>query len=105
MTHADTYRHWPYMVRKHLGLGIYFEVIGIRVKNGRIECLSRFNQIKGDGSSIGKFSYRWRKVCGKGIIIPSLNRVAKECHSWSLTISNPVSGKKNRVYISDLKKE
>ena len=105
MSHSDTYEHWPYMLRKNLGDDVYIEIVDIRAKNGRVECLSRFNSIKRDGPFIGTFGYRWRKVCGKGLFVPSLNRAAKDEHCLSLTIRNPLNGKNNRVYLSDFKKE
>lgn len=105
MAHADTYENRPYMVRKHLGDNVYVEIMDMRVRNGRIECLSRFNRIKGDCPFIGTFGYRWRKICGKGVFVPPLDRVAKDDHSWSLTILNPISGRRNRAYLRDFKKE
>ena len=105
MSHSDTYEHRPYMTRKKLGDDVYIEIMDMRVKNGRGECLSRFNRIKGDGPFIGTFSYRWRKICGKGVFVPSLGRTAKDDHCWSLTIRNPLNGKMNRVYLRDFKKE
>lgn len=105
MAHVDKYEHRPYMARKQLGKDVYIEILDMRVKNGRIECLSRFNRVKCDGSSIVAFSYRWRKVCGKGVFIPSLDRTAKDGHNWSLTIRNPITGRMNRVYLRDFKKE
>ena len=105
MSHSDTYEHWPYMLRKNLGDDVYIEIVDIRVKNGRVECLSRFNSIKRDGPFIGTFSYRWRKVCGKDIFVQSLYRAAKDEHCLSLTIRNPLNGKMNRVYLRDFKKE
>ena len=62
------------MTRKNLGDDVYIEIMDIRVKNGRVECLSRFNRIKSDGPFIGTFGYRWRKICGKGVFVPSLYR-------------------------------
>lgn len=105
MAHYDTYDNKPYMIRKNLGDDVYIEIMDMRVKNGRIECLSRFNCIKGDCPFIGTFSYRWRKICGKGVFIPSLDRTAKDEHCLSLTIRNPLNGKMNRVYLRDLNKE
>ena len=105
MAHSDTYDHRPYMIRKNLGDDVYFEILDIRIKNGRAECLSRFSCIKSYGLVIETFSYRWRKICGKCVFVPSLNRVAKDDHSLSLSIRNPINGKMNRIYIRDLKKE
>ena len=105
MSHSDTYENWPYMLRKNLGDGVYIEIVDIRVKNGRVECLSRFNSIKRDLPFIGTFSYRWRKVCGKDIFVQSLDRTAKDEHCLSLTIRNPLNGKMNRVYLRDFKEE
>lgn len=105
MSHSRTYGNRPYMVRKNLGDDVYIEIMDIRVKNGRVECLSRFSYIKSDGLVIESFSYRWRKICGKDIFVPSLNRAAKDGHCLSLTIRNPINGKINRVYLRDLKKE
>lgn len=65
MTHYDRYYHRPYMVRKNLGDDMYIEIMDMRVKNGRVECLSRFNSIKLDGPFTGTFSYRWRKFAVK----------------------------------------
>ena len=105
MTHYDRYDNRPYMVRKNLGDDFYFEIMDIRVKDGRVECLSRFNRIKSGCTFIMTFGYRWRKICGKCVFVPSLNRVARDDHSLSLSIRNPINGKMNRVYIRDLKKE
>ena len=105
MSHSDTYEHRPYMTRKNLGDDVYIEIMDIRVKNGRVECLSRFNRIKSDGSFIGTFGYRWRKICGKGVFVPSLDRASKDEHCLSLTIRNPVNGKMNRIYMRDLDME
>lgn len=105
MAHVNTYEHRPYMTRKHLGGNVYIEIMDMRVKNGRIECMSRFNRINSDKPFIGTFGYRWRKVCGKGVFIPSLDRPAKDNHCWSLAIRNPINGKMNRVYLRDFKKE
>ena len=105
MAHSDTYEHRPYMTRKNLGDDVYIEIMDIRVKNGRVECLSRFNRIKGDGPFIGTFGYRWRKICGKGVFVPSLDRTAKDEHCLSLSVHNPVNGKTNRIYIRDFDME
>ena len=105
MTHHDRYDHRPYIVRKNLGDDVYIEIMDIRVKNGRVECLSRFNRIKSGGPFIMTFGYRWRKICGKGLFVPSLNRAAKDEHCLSLTMRNPINGKMNRVYLRDLNKE
>ena len=105
MTHYDRYDHRPYIARKNLGDDVYIEIMDIRVKNGRTECLSRFNRIKSGSPFIITFGYRWRKICGKGLFVPSLNRAAKDGHCLSLTIRNPINGKMNRVYLRDLKKE
>lgn len=101
MAHRERYGKHPYMSRKKYGDCLYLEVIDMRVRNGRIECLSRWNKFNSDGS----FGYRWRKVCGKGVFVPSLDRAAKDEHSWSLSIRNPISGKMNRAYLRDFKKE
>lgn len=93
------------MVRKNLDDDVYIEIMDMRVKNGRVECLSRFKSIKLDGPFIGTFGYRWRKICGKGVFVPSLDRTAKDDHRGYLTIRNPLNGKMNRVYIRDFKKE
>ena len=105
MAHHDRYDNRPYIARKNLGDDVYIEIMDIRVKNGRTECLSRFNRIKSGSTFIIKFGYRWRKICGKGLFVPSLNRAAKDEHCLSLTIRNPINGKMNRVYLRDLKKE
>lgn len=105
MAHSDIYDHRPYMARKNLGDDVYIEIVDMRIKNGRIECLSRFNCDKSDGPLIGTFGYRWRKICGKCVLVPSLGRTAKDGHCRSLTIRNPLNGKMNRVYLRDLKKE
>lgn len=89
------------MTRKNLGDDVYIEIMDMRVKNGRVECLSRFNSIKRDGP----FGYRWRKICGKGVFVPSLYRTAKDEHCLSITIRNPVNGKMNRVYLRDFDME
>ena len=104
MSHSGTYDNKPYMARKNLGEDVYIEIVDIRIKNGRTECLSRFSCIKSYGLVIERFGYRWRKICGKGLFVPSLNRAAKDDHSLSLSIRNPINGKMNRVYIRDLKK-
>ena len=105
MSYFSTYDDWPYIVRKNLGKDVYIEIIDIRVKNGRTEFLSRFRRIKSDGAVIETFGYRWRKICGKGLFVPSLNRAAKDDHCLSLSISNPINGKKNRIYLRDLRRE
>lgn len=105
MSHSVTYDNKPYMIRKNLGSDVYFEIMDIRIKNGRLECLSRFNLYKSDWPLIGTFGYRWRKICGKCIFVPSLDRTAKDEHCCSLTIRNPLNGKMNRIYLRDLKKE
>ena len=105
MTHYDRYDHRPYIARKNLGDDVYIEIMDIRVKNGRTECLSRFNRIKSGSQFIITFGYRWRKICGKGLFVPSINRAAKDEHCLYLTIRNPINGKMNRVYLRDLKKE
>ena len=105
MSHSGTYDNKPYMARKNLGQDVYIEIVDIRIKNGRTECLSRFSCIKSYGLVIEGYGYRWRKICGKGLFVPSLNRVAKDDHSLSLSIRNPINGKMNRVYLRDLKKE
>lgn len=105
MSHSGTYDNKPYMIRKNLGEDVYIEIVDMRVKNGRTECLSRFSCIKSYGLVIERFGYRWRKISGKGLFVPSLNRAAKDDHSLSLSIRNPINGKMNRVYLRDLKKE
>ena len=102
MGHSERYDHRQYIVRKSLRDDVHIEIMDVRTKNGRIECLSRF---KTDGQDIAAFGYRWRKICGKGVFVPSLGRTAKDEHCLSLTIRNPLNGKMNRVYIRDLKKE
>ena len=104
MTHAIFYKHRPYMSRKHIGDNIYFEVMEIRVKDDRVECLSRFKE-KECVPFARAWGYRWRKVCGKGVVVPSLGRTAIDDHSISLTIRNPITGRMNRVYLRELKKE
>ena len=105
MSHSGTYDNKPYITRKNLGEDVYIEIVDMRVKNGRAECLSRFSRIKSYGLAIERFGYRWRKICGKYVFVPSLNRVAKDDHSFSLSIRNPINGKMNRVYLRDLEKE
>ena len=105
MTHSSKYDNMPYIVRKNLGDDVYFEIMDIRIKNGRLECLSRFNRDKSYSPFIGTFGYRWRKICGKCVFIPSLDRTARDEHCCSLTIRNPLNRKMNRVYLRDLKKE
>ena len=105
MSHSCTYDNKPYIARKNLSEDVYIEIVDIRIKNGRTECLSRFSYIKSYGLVIERFGYRWRKICGKGLFVPSINRVAKDDHSLSLSIRNPINGKMNRVYLRDLKKE
>lgn len=105
MAHREIYGKHPYMSRKKYDDDLYLEVIDMRVRNGRIECLSRWNKFNPDGSFNCSFGYRWRKVCGKGVFVPSLDRAAKDEHSWSLAIRNPISGKMNRAYLRDFKKE
>ena len=89
MTHCETYGKRPYMTRKKYADDTYLEIIDMRVRNGRIECLSRWVKRDTDIS----FGYRWRKICGKGVFVPSLDRAANDEHSWSLSIRNPISGK------------
>lgn len=101
MTHRETYRNKTYILRKKYADNLYFEIIDVRIRNGRVECLSRWNKYNSDGILCSTFGYRWRKVCGKDIIILYLNRPAKDDHNWSLTIRNPLSGKMNRVYLRD----
>lgn len=105
MAHRERYDKHPYMSRKKYGECLYLEVIDTRVRNGRFECLSRWNKFNSDGSFNCSFGYRWRKVCGKGVFVPSLGRAVKDEHSLSLAIRNPISGKMNRAYIRDFKKE
>lgn len=105
MSHSSTYGNKPYMGRKKLCNDVYFEIMDVRIKNGRAEYLSRFSRINNYGLVIDTFGYRWRKICGKCIFVPSLNRLAKDDHSLSLAIRNPINGKMNMVYIRDLKKE
>lgn len=105
MTHRETYGKSPYMSRKKFADGMYLEIIDMRVKNGRVECLSRWNKFNSDGSFYASFGYRWRKICGKDVFIPSLDRFAKDDHKYSLTIRNPITGKMNRAYLRDFKKE
>lgn len=104
MTYSEKFDRRPYIVRKYFGDSIYFEVVALRLINGRGECLSRFNLVGYGGSSIETFGYRWRKVCGKGVLVPSLGREAKDDHNPSLTIRHPITGKMNRVYLQELKR-
>lgn len=105
MTHGKTYGKRPYMTRKKYNDNTYLEIIDMRVRNERIECLSRWVKFNPDGSFNCSFGYRWRKICGKGVFVPSLDRAAKDEHCWSLAIRNPISGKMNRAYLRDFKKE
>ena len=105
MTHCKTYGNRPYMVRKKYDDGLYLEIIDMRDINGRIECLSRWIKFEPNGLIKYSFGYRWRKICGKGVFVPPLDRVAKDDHSLSLTILNPISGRRNRAYLRDFKKE
>ena len=105
MSHSSKYDNMPYIVRKNLCDDVYFEIMDTRIKNGRLECLSRFNYVNSDWPIIGTFGYRWRKICGKCVFIPLLDRTAKDEHCCSLTIRNPLNGKMSRVYLRDLKRE
>ena len=105
MSHSGTYGNKPYIVRKNLGEDVYIEIVDIRIKNGRAECLSRFSCIKSYGLVIERFGYRWRKICGKGVFVPSLDRTAKDEHCLSLSVHNPVNRKTNRIYIRDFDME
>lgn len=105
MAYREIYENRPYMVRKKYADDTYLEIIDINVRNGRVECLSRWVKLNHDGSHKCSFGYRRRKVCGKGVIVPSLGREAIDHHNHSLSIRNPISGKMNRAYIRDFKKE
>lgn len=103
--YRETYGNRPYMVRKKYADDTYLEVVDTRIKNGRFECLSRWVKLNPDGSTKRSFGYRWRKICGKDIVVPSLGRAAKDDHSLSLTIRNPFNGKMNRAYMRDFEVE
>ena len=105
MTHSEIYGNSPYMLRKKHADDLYLEIIDMRVRDRRVECLSRWNKFNSDGSFSYSFGYRWRKICGKGVFIPSLDRAAKDEHNLSLSICDPFTGKRNRIYLRDFKKE
>lgn len=105
MTNYQKYGKRPYILRKKYADDTYLEIIDIRLRNKRIECLSRWTEFNPDGSFNCSFGYRWRKICGKGIFVPSLDRPAKDYHSCSLTIHIPITGKMIRAYLRDFKEE
>lgn len=100
MTNEKFYRNLPYLGRVQISGNLYIEIMDIRIRKERIECMSRFHD-----SELGAFSYRWRKICGKGVFVPYLERPAKDDHCWSLSFHNPVTGKQTRAYLRDFKKE
>lgn len=105
MTHRETYGDKPCRSRRKYADNMYLEIIDVRIKNGRIECLSRWNKYNCDGILCASFGYRWRKVCGKDIYIKALKRPAIDDHDWSLAIRNPSTGKMNRAYLRDFESE
>ena len=102
MTHAEKYANENYIFRAYLGNDVYIEVMDVSNRECRTELLTRyFNEA--DDSKAKAFGYRWRKLCGKGIFVKSLNRVAIDGHYPSLSIHDPVTHKQRRVYLIDFK--
>ena len=98
MTHSNKYQNYLFQCRKKYSEDVYLEIVETRIKRGRQELLSRwaFN-----GTTTIYYGYRWRKVCGKNVFIPSLGRSAKDDHNLSITIRNPFNGKMSRAYLRD----
>ena len=105
MAHREIYGNRPYIARKKYSDDTYLEVVEVRIRNDRTECLSRWVKFDPDGSPKCSFGYRWRKICGKGVVVPSLGRAAKDDHNVSLTIRNPFNGRMNRAYTRDFEME
>lgn len=100
MTNTENYANKSYIFRAYLGDSTYIEVLDVRYRDGRAEWMTRYAVIRG-GAQVKTFSYRWRKICGKGVVIKTLNRQAIDDHYPSLSIHDPVTHKQRRVYLID----
>lgn len=101
MSHSSNHQNSLFQCRKKYSDNLYLEIIETRIKRGRQELLSRWALI---GTTTVYYGYRWRKVCGKNIFIPSLGRTAKDGHiKCYITIRDQFNGKMARAYLKDFK--
>lgn len=99
MTHSVKRQNSFPVARKRYSENISLELLDLRRRNGREEILSRW--VFADGETTVYYGYRWRKICGKSVYIPSLGRLAKDEHNLAITIRNPFNGKMGRAYLTD----
>lgn len=89
-----------FLYRKKYSDCVYLEVIKVRKRNGREEWLSRWAYSLSESNTL-YYGYRWRKLCGKNIFIPSLGRCAKDFHNCAITVRNPFNGRMSRAYLRE----
>lgn len=98
MSHSNNHQNSLFLCRKRYSENLCLEVVEIRIRNGREEWLSRWAL---SGTETIYYGYRWRKLCGKNIFIPSLGRCAKDFHNCSIVIHDPFNGKMSRAYLRE----
>lgn len=99
MTHSVKQKNSLPVYRRWYSENLCLEIVDTRRKNGREEWLSRW--VFEDGETTNYYGYRWRKICGKSVFVPSLGRPAKDEHNLAITIRDPFNGKMSRAYLRD----
>ena len=99
MTHSVKRGNSLPLYRKRYSENLCLEIIDIRKRNGREEWLSRW--AFEDGETTNYYGYRWRKICGKSVFVPSLGRLAKDEHNLAITTRDHFNGKMARAYLRD----